>query len=106
MSTFRHSCIGVGLSYPKRRDDLSTSILPDGYVTLFCPRTNWAYALPPIAALAWEFLDGAHSIDEVASEVRKLVGDGNAQLTDDIVAVVEQLSSLGLVATQEPAFPT
>lgn len=93
------------MSYPRRRDDLSTTILPDGYITLFCPRTNWAYALPPVAALTWELMDGALSIDEIASAVRKLVANEESQLTDDIVAVIEQLNSLGLMASQEAALP-
>ncbi len=95
---------GDRVSFPKRRDDLRTSILPDGYLTLFCQQTSWAYALPPIAALTWELLDGAHSVSEIVSEIRALVEEDKTQnLSEDIVAVIEQFSSLGLVTAQQSA---
>ncbi len=82
-----------------RRIDVKTTILPDGYLALFCPATNWAYSLPPLGALAWEFFDGQSSTEDVVQQVAKIVAVSDVEnLRTQINELVSELMSNGFLS--------
>jgi len=91
----------------KRADKLTTTVLPDGYVAIFSAVTNCAYTLPPIGALAWEFFDGDHSIDEIVNEVLGVVGQRStldaADLRQQISALAEELATSKFLNVDDPS---
>jgi hypothetical protein len=81
----------------KRAEKLTTTVLPDGYVAIFSAATNCAYTLPPIGALAWEFFDGDHSIDDIVNELLAVVVPSStlnaADLRQQISLLAEELEA-------------
>ena len=84
--------------HPQRNSDVRTTLLPDGCVVLFSTKTDWAQILNPTGALVWEFCDGEHSVDEIASEVSSLLGQPSGEkILPDVEALVKELSEGGLL---------
>src|ERR1700722_5885734 len=83
----------------KRKAGIATTILPDGYVAVFCKDTCRAYTLPPIAGLAWEFFDGEHSEEEIVRKITTLMGenDASADLREQITKLSEELFKNGFL---------
>jgi hypothetical protein len=82
----------------KRAAKLKTTILPDGYVAIFSAPTDYAYTLPPLGALAWEFFDGEHSIDQLVEDVARALGsEETAELHEQIVALTKELQRSGFL---------
>lgn len=90
----------------KRSDNLKATILPDGYLALFATATNYAYTLPPLSALAWEFLDGQHTLEEVVREVVSAVGTvDEPALRRELLVLIDSLKENGFVIETEVMNP-
>jgi Coenzyme PQQ synthesis protein D (PqqD) len=82
----------------KRASNAKTTVLPDGYVALFCAPSKNAFTLPPVGALAWEFFDGGLSAQEVATEVAKALGtEETADLRKQILKLSSELERNGFL---------
>lgn len=57
----------------KRAKNSKTSLLPDGYIAVFCGSSERALTLPPVGALVWEFSDGEMTTEDIITEVAKLL---------------------------------
>jgi hypothetical protein len=83
--------------YPQRRPDVSSNLLPDGHVVIFCVKTEWAQTLNPTAAIVWEFCDGEHTVADIAQELATLLGSEGTELGDDVSKLVAELGEAGLL---------
>lgn len=82
----------------KRASNAKTTILPDGYVAIFCAPLDNAFTLPPAGALAWEFFDGELSAQEVVTEVAKAIGTSDtAELQKQIFELTSELEKSGFL---------
>ncbi|HEY9732629.1 MAG TPA: PqqD family protein [Drouetiella sp.] len=73
---------------PKRNPDVQTKMLPDGHVVIFSQQSDWAHTITPLAAIAWEFCDGQHSVDEIVAQVKAYTKD---QTENDIQPAICEL---------------
>jgi hypothetical protein len=88
-----------------RATDQKTTILPDGYIAVFSTTSNHAFTLPPMAALAWEFMDGEHSEEEIVQSVSQVLGSevSLSELREQISQLVKELAEANfLVDDQSP----
>lgn len=82
----------------KRASNSKTTLLPDGYIAIFCGSTDRALTLPPVGALVWEFSDGELSTQEIVTEVAKLIeAEETAELRKQIQDLTNELESNGFL---------
>lgn len=81
---------------PKRNPDVQTKMLPDGHVVIFSKENDWAHTITPLAAIAWEYCDGNHSVDEIVECVRAFTTDGD--IKPAICELLNELAQGGLVS--------
>jgi hypothetical protein len=85
---------------PRRDPGMALNHLPDGYVVLFSPDTNLAYTLTPLAALVWEFCDGANTVDEIVAQLGSVDEiPADVDLAKEVHALVNDFVNSGLVFT-------
>lgn len=85
---------------PKRNPDIETKLLPDGHVVIFSNKSDWAHTVTPLAAIAWEFCDGEHSVDEITKcviECAKIDGP-LSQIQPEITQLLNELEQSGLLS--------
>ena len=84
---------------PKRNPDIQTKMLPDGHVVIFSQQSDWAHTITPLAAIAWEFCDGEHSVEEIAKEVLTYSESPDAsEIQPAICALIDNFAQGGLVS--------
>lgn len=84
---------------PKRNPDVQTKMLPDGHVVIFSQQSDWAHTITPLAAIAWEFCDGEHSIDEIVEQVLTYTESPDvAEIQPAICALLNDFVQGGLVS--------
>lgn len=84
---------------PKRNPDIETRMLPDGHVVIFSNKSDWAHTVTPLAAIAWEFCDGEHSIEDISKCVQEYANNADAEsLQGTISDLVSELAQSGLVS--------
>jgi|AGTN01.2.fsa_nt_gi hypothetical protein len=82
----------------KRTSNSKTSLLPDGYIAIFCGSTDRALTLPPVGALVWEFCDGELSTQDIVGEVAKLIGsEATPELRRQIQDLTNELEKNGFL---------
>lgn len=87
----------------KRNPDVKTKILPDGHIVLFSANSDRGFTLSPMAAIAWEFFDGAHSIEEIANKCSAIAEPADStSLSEDICILVNGLTDAGLLLEVDP----
>ena len=83
---------------PKRNPDVQTKMLPDGHVVIFSQQSDWAHTITPLAAIAWEYCDGEHSIDQIVQQVLTYTESPNAsEIQPAITALLDDFAQGGLV---------
>lgn len=82
----------MSITYPMRRPDLKTKLLPDGHAVIFHEETLLAHVLNPLGSIIWEFCDGLRSRDEILSELKILAG--SEVPSDTEIKAVEFLTEL------------
>jgi hypothetical protein len=86
----------------RRASNAKTTVLPDGYVAIFCAPLDNAFTLPPVGALAWEFFDGELSAQEVVAEVAKAIGaNETAELHKQILELTRTLEESGFLVQSD-----
>lgn len=84
---------------PKRNPDVHTKMLPDGHVVIFSKQSDWAHTITPLAAIAWEFCDGEHSVDEIVNQVLAYSEQAvSTELQPAICALLNDFAQGGLVS--------
>lgn len=90
--------------YPLRNSDIESKLLPDGYLVLFNPKTDWAHTVNPSAALVWEFCDGTHTVADIVDELVAVIEPADAQaLTDEVTSLVQALTREGILTSGKAA---
>ena len=85
---------------PIRNPDIETKMLPDGHVVIYSTNSDWAHTITPLAAIAWEYCVGEHSLDEIVDCVRQLA-NLDSESNDIQPAITELLNDFarsGLVS--------
>ncbi len=84
---------------PKRNPDVQTKMLPDGHVVIFSQQSDWAHTITPLAAIAWEYCDGEHSIEQIVEQVLTYTEAPNAsEIQPAIAALLNDFAQGGLVS--------
>ena len=84
---------------PKRNPDVQTKMLPDGHVVIFSQQSDWAHTITPLAAIAWEYCDGEHSVDEIIKQVLTYTEAPDvAEIQPAICALLDDFAQGGLVS--------
>ncbi len=83
---------------PKRTPDIETKMLPDGHVVIFSKTSDWAHTITPLAAIAWEYCDGEHSVDEIVQCVLEYAKGDAKDLHPAINDLLTDFAQSGLVA--------
>ncbi len=74
-------------------------MLPDGHVVIFSQQSDWAHTITPLAAIAWEFCDGEHSIEEIVEQVLTYTESPSAaEIQPAITALLNDFAQGGLVS--------
>ena len=64
---------------------------------LFDPDSGEIYGLNPVGVLVWKFLDGRHSVDEIASRIRHRFSDVPGQIRLEIDNFIADLARKGFI---------
>lgn len=80
-----------------RRSGLSSKLLPDNHLVIVDEISELAVTLNPTAAVIWEFCDGEHSSVEMSEELTLLSVGHEVISLNEINALLEELSQLGLL---------
>lgn len=83
----------------RRRDDVETTILPDGSCLLFDSVTNNGHALNASGALIWDCCDGTMTAGAIADELAGLLPD-DPTVRDAALEMIVNLTQLGLIEPQ------
>jgi Coenzyme PQQ synthesis protein D (PqqD) len=84
---------------PKRIPDVETKMLPDGHVVIFSKSSDWAHTITPLAAIAWEYCDGEHSVEQIVERVIEHANAGDSQqLQPAINELLADFAQSGLIA--------
>lgn len=73
-------------------------MLPDGHVVIFSNTSDWAHTVTPLAAIAWEYCDGQHSIKEIVECVKQFVNSDFDNLEATITELMQEFAQSGLVS--------
>lgn len=76
--------------------DVETEIV-EGEVLLYHPRQTRAVYLNPTAAVVWGLCDGRRSVREIVRIIAESYPDADANLTDDVLATLDQLRENGVL---------
>ncbi|HEY9679222.1 MAG TPA: PqqD family protein [Drouetiella sp.] len=82
---------------PKRTSDVETKMLPDGHVVIFSKNSDWAHTITPLAAIAWEFCDGEHSLEQIVEKVVEYADGEKQNLQPAITELLNDFAQSGLV---------
>lgn len=83
---------------PKRIPDVETKMLPDGHVVIFSKSSDWAHTITPLAAIAWEYCDGEHSVEQIVERVLEYANGDSTNLQPEISELLSDFAQSGLVA--------
>jgi hypothetical protein len=92
----------VESTYPLRREDIETHIMPDGTCLLFDAVSNEGRALNAGGALVWDYCDGTLSAGEIAAELSALLPD-NPEVHSETLLLLEEFERLGYLLEVDPS---
>jgi len=81
---------------PLKDRHVRDELLADGSMVLFHPTSRRVVTLNPAAALVWEYCDGQHSEEAIASELGSVFTE-TARVHADVSAVLRHLREQGLL---------
>jgi hypothetical protein len=87
-------------SYPTRRPDVKTYVLPDGTALLFDPVVEGGLPLDVLSSLIWDYCDGALSADEILDSPYALIGTVD-EMVEDLEARRRRWN-ISYILTHEP----
>jgi hypothetical protein len=83
-------------TYPRRRPDVETHLLPDGSCLLFDPEQAEGHTLNLAGALVWDYCDGTLTGAEIVQELDALLPQ-QADVHQDTTRLLAQLAERGLL---------
>jgi hypothetical protein len=87
---------------PKRRPEFEVNMLVDGSLVLFNNKTSIACTLTPLAALVWEYCDGAHTFSDIVSELRRIDEITQREgMEEEVQRLLAQFASDDLVTVEQ-----
>jgi len=75
----------------------------DDCAVLFDPDTGNAFGLNPVGVFCWKRLDGNHTVEQIAVELRQLCDDVPPEVEAHLEAFTAQLAGEGLAGYEWPA---
>ena len=87
------------ITLPKRHPDLTTRLLPDGYVLVYSEKSTWVHTLTPLGGLVWEFCDGENSAEKIAELI-----SSTAQVpanSDDVLKLIKEFQEKNLLTAAD-----
>ncbi|MBN1939233.1 MAG: SynChlorMet cassette protein ScmD [Candidatus Aminicenantes bacterium] len=72
----------------------------DDWAVLFDPDTANAVGVNPVGVAIWKRLDGKHTLDEIAKEVRDTFSEPTDKVEEDVAAFVQQLIDAGMIGKE------
>jgi hypothetical protein len=79
--------------------DLKTEVI-EGELLLYDPRQTKAVYLNPPAAVIWSLCDGRRQVREIMRLIREGYPDAKANLTEEILATLDQLYESGVLVAK------
>ena len=68
----------------------------DDWAVLFDPDTGDTFGLNPVGVFLWQRLDGKHTVENIAAELRADCEDVPEKVGDDLLELIEELVGSGL----------
>ena len=84
-------------NFPRRRDGLKSTLLPDGYLVVVDESTEFAVTLNPLGSVIWEFCDGLHSTIDIVEELKELGAGESQEVLSAVDSLVSELRASGLL---------
>lgn len=72
----------------------------DDWAVLFDPDTANAVGVNPVGVAIWKRLDGKHSLDQIAAEIREIFTETPEKVGEDVSAFVQQLLDAGMIGKE------
>ena len=72
----------------------------DDWAVLFDPDTANAVGVNPVGVAIWKRLDGKHSLDQIAAEIRDVFSETPDKVNEDVSAFVQQLLDAGMIGKE------
>lgn len=72
----------------------------DDWAVLFDPDTANAVGVNPVGVAIWKRLDGKHSLDQIAAEIREEFTETPEKVDEDVAAFVQQLVDAGMIGKE------
>ncbi|HYP24243.1 MAG TPA: HPr-rel-A system PqqD family peptide chaperone [Actinomycetota bacterium] len=94
--------ITVPLDYrPRKRADVLELDMGDGFI-LYNHDSSLVHHLNPTAAVVWQVLDGAATVEQLADEVADEYGLPRDNVLVQITSLIAELDAMGLVEDASP----
>lgn len=72
----------------------------DDWAVLFDPDTANAVGVNPVGVAIWKRLDGKHTLDQIAAEIRETFSETPEKVDEDVAAFVQQLVDAGMIGKE------
>jgi SynChlorMet cassette protein ScmD len=72
----------------------------DDWAVLFDPDTANAVGVNPVGVAIWKRLDGQHTLDQIAKEIRETFSEPTGSVDEDIAAFIQQLVEAGMIGRE------
>ena len=72
----------------------------DDWAVLFDPDTANAVGVNPVGVAIWKRLDGKHTLDQIAREIRETFTDPTEKVEEDVAAFLQQLVDAGMTGRE------
>ena len=86
---------------PRKRTDVLELDMGDGFI-LYNHDSSLVHHLNPTAAVVWQVLDGAASIDRLATEIADEYGVPVENVAMQVRSLIAELDAMGLVEDASP----
>jgi len=80
---------------PKRKNIKETKV--DDELSLYDFESKKFYMLNPAASIIWSLCDGLHTVEQIASELKKRFEDAGESVSHDACRIVEKFKKQGLL---------
>src|SRR6266849_1109448 len=92
--------VKMSTHYPKQRSDVRVRLV-EGETVVFDRRCGLIHQLNPTARYIWERCDGTATVAGIAQHLAEAFGVDPQPAAADVVALIEQLHTLELLAPQD-----
>jgi len=72
----------------------------DDWAVLFDPDTANAVGVNPVGVAIWKRLDGKHSLEQIAEEIRDMFSKIPEKIGEDVAVFIQQLADAGMIGRE------